>query len=443
MTDARVGTDAKDTPAAGSSTESAAALGRYRTGLRKQRLVYFSVVGAIVVALVVTVAVAWSRGEVANTTLHTVGKAPSNLAIATPTAGAQRAWSTPDRAALGNPRDGGTVVVWGRHTVRGVDARTGRQTWSYSRSNRTVCAALQSAGTTVAVYRVKGNCDELTALSSGTGNRQWTRTLDQDGQPINGTPSFQMLSYTMLVTTSSFVYAIDPGSGINRWTYGRFGCTIHSAVLGSAGALISQTCTDPRCGALKFCGRGPQLLLRNGTDGVDDKTKNPTNYDKILWNRIGITDVPVSADGVVSALNPSSGSLDLFTADKGRLNGAVTLSPRPGTTGAITSASAAGPEIATVRGVAAVVNGSAGRAVWSRSVTAPLTAVPSVDSADLTLSDAVVTVPTSTGAAVLEGLTGRTVHRITLSPRPASGSSIYPLGSGQLVVGPSGTAAYR
>ena len=434
MTDARVDSDVR---------ESGAALDRYRTALRKQRLVYFGVVGAIVVALVITVAVAWARGEAANTTLHTVARPPANLTVGEPAASATSVWHTTDRVAIGSPRFGGTVVVYGRHTVRGLDARTGTQTWSYSRSNRVVCAALQSAGTTVAVYRVGGNCDELTALASDTGKRRWTRTLDQDGQPVNGRASYQVLPYSLVVSTSSFVYVIDPGSGYNRWTYGRYGCAINGVALGSTGALISQTCTNPRCAGLKFCGRGPQLLLRDANAGVDDKTKNPSNYDQLKWNLIGNTDVPVSADGVVAALNTTTRSLDLFDPAKGRSTGAVTLSPTPAGSGSVSAVSAGGPELVTVRGVAAALSAQTGPATWSRAVPAPLTAVPLTDSGDLSLGTARVTVPTPTGAAVLDGSSGRVVRSVTLSPRPAAGSTIYPLGTGQLVSGPAGTVAYR
>ena len=410
---------------------------------------YFPVVGTIVVALIVTVAVAWARGEAGNTTLHTVAKPPASLAIATPAASAQVAWRTNDRAAIGNPRYQGTVVVYGKHAVRGLDARTGSQTWSYTRSNRSVCAAAQTTytdahsrthGATIAVYRVGGNCDEVTALASGTGRRIWTRTLDEDGQPLNGTPSFQVTSSTFVATTSSVSYSIDASSGIDRWVYSRYGCTIERVVPGASGALISQTCTNPRCSGLKFCGRGPQLLLRGNTAASDDNKSNP---DQIIWNLIGNTDVPVSADSTVSALNTTTRSLSLFDATTGKANGSTVLTPAPATAGVITALAAGSSELATVRGVAAALGGDPGRPAWSLAVSAPLTAVPVMDSADLTLDNARVTVPSSTGAAVLDANTGRVVRQVTLSPRPAAGSSIFPLGTGQLAAGAGGTVAYR
>ena len=425
--------------------ESDAALTRYRTRLRRQRLVYFSVVGAVVLALIVTVTVAWDRGEVANTSLHTVTSPPATLPIAAPAAAPRFAWRTSDRAALGNPRVGGTVVVYSAHTVRGLDARTGKQTWSYTRSNRTVCSAVQAQGRTVASYELNGNCDELTGLDSRTGKRVWTRTLDEDGRPLYGHPSYQVMGDTVMITSPSVIYTIVVDGtypGYDRWIYSRFGCTIEHAVLGTAGALISQTCTNPHCTGIKFCGRGPQLLLRDGNLGVDDKTKNPTNFDHIIWNLIGNAGVPVSADGVLSALNPTTHSLDLFTATRGGSAGSVPLSPEPTSAGSATAAAVSDYELVSVGGVAAVLVGS-GSPAWTREVSAPPTAVPVRDSDDLISGAARITVPTATGAAVLDGATGRVLQQVTLSPAPRAGASIYPLGTGQLAVGAAGTVAYR
>ena len=430
-----------DPPVSGSD----AALHRYRARLRRQRLVYFSVIGVVVLALAVAVTVVWERGEVANTTLHTVAKPPAALPVATPAAAAQVRWRTSDRAAYGDPSYAGTVVVHGKHTVRGIDARTGTQTWSYTRSDRTVCAAVLAAGRVVASYEVNGNCDELTGLDARTGRRVWTRTLDENGQPLSGHPSYQVMGDVVMITSRSVIYTIVVDGtypGYDRWVYSRFGCTIQNAVLGTAGALISQTCTDPRCTGLKFCGRGPQLLLRS-SDPADDKSKNPSNFDHVYWNLIGNTDVPVSADGALSALNTSSHTLALFAAATGRSTGSVQLSPSPTSGADATAATVGDDELVSVGGVAAALDGQPGRTLWSRAVTAPATAVPVGDATDLTTGNARITVPTSSGAAVLDANTGQVTAQITLTPAPATGSSIYPLGAGQLTVGTSGTVAYR
>jgi outer membrane protein assembly factor BamB len=420
--------------------DSTAALTRYARSMHRQRLIYLGVVALVVVALAVGVSIAWSHGEVANTTLHTVPKAPSSLAIGSPTQSPQVAWRTSDRAAIGTPQRGGTVVVYSNRTVRGVDARTGAQTWSYTRTNRTVCSAAQIAGTTIAIYELHGNCDEVTALDSGTGTRKWTRTLDFDGQPLNGHPTYQMLSYTLMITSPSVIYALDPSSGYNRWTYSRYGCTIEHAALGSEGALISQNCTNPKCGKLKFCGRGPQLLMRNGIDGTDDKSE--TNPDRIKWNVLGDTDIPVSADALVSALNTTTRSLDVLDPKTGKPRGPVTISPAPPALSPITAVSASGNEVIWIGGVAYAVRPNATTPDWSAATPGPPTVVSTTGEDNPTLPTARVTVPSSDGIRILDGNTGQTAQSFAVPP-PEPGSLVYPLGNGFLVAAPSATVAYK
>ena len=286
-----------------------------------------------------------------------------------------------------------------------------------------------------------GNCDELTALQSGTGKRRWTPTLDFDGQPLNGHPSYQVISYTVMVTTPSVIYAIDPGSGYNRWIYSRYGCSIRGAVLGTAGALISQNCTHPQCLAQKFCARGRQLLLRDGVNGIDDKDK--VNPDRIHWNLVGTTDVPVSADAVVGALNPTMHALDVYNADKGRPVSAATLVPVPAGGDPSTAASLSGPELLWLDGTTYLVRPGADRADWAYASTGPPTAVPVGSETVLSETTALITVTTPTGARELDTSSGRTLSTVTLSPAPPQGSAAYPVGSGLLVAAGSGTVLYR
>lgn len=432
-------------PSAAATSESEsgsdAALARYAASMRRPRAVYAAVLAVIVLALGVVAVVAYEHGEIAHTTLHTAASAPPALTDTRPAATETSLWHTGDHTAIGAPQWGGTVVVYGGHTVRGLDARTGRQTWAYTRTDRTVCAAVQTAGTTVAFYEVHGNCDEVTALRSGTGKRRWTRTLDFNGQPLNGHPSYQVLSYTVMVTTPSVIYALDPGSGYNRWIFGRYGCTIRGAVLGTAGALISQNCTNPRCQTEKYCARGPQLLLRDGVNGRDDNSK--VNPDRIHWNLVGNTDFPVSADDVIGALNPTTRALDAYRADKGRPASTVALVPAPGDTTVSTATTLAGPELLWLGGVTYVVRAGADRADWAYPSDGPPTAVPAGRSGVLSESTALLTVTTAQGARVLDVQSGRITATATLTPAPPRGSIAYPLGSGLLVAAGSGTTAYR
>src|SRR4051812_34347150 len=144
--------------------QSQAALARYGQRMRRASLIYFGVVAAIVAALVITVVVVWSRGEAAHADLQTVGSAPPALALDSPTATPQLAWKTSDRLAIGTPQAGGTVITYSAHTVGGRDARTGARTWSYTRSDRRTCTAIQVSNVTVAVFANHGNCDQLDAF---------------------------------------------------------------------------------------------------------------------------------------------------------------------------------------------------------------------------------------------------------------------------------------
>lgn len=415
-------------------------IARYRMRMRRARLVYLAVLSVIVVVIGVGVAVAWTTGEIGHVALRTVRSSPAALQMATPSKPQQVAWRTTNRAAIGNPQWRGTVVTYSSHTVRGRDARTGKQTWSYTRTDRSVCTAMQTAGTTVAVYAENGNCDELTALNSSTGARKWTRTLDEDGKPVNGTPTtYQVLSYTVLIGTPQVIYAIDPGSGIDRWTWYHYGCTVHHVVLGSAGALISQTCSKAQnCDGHTMCGPGPQLLLRDGSAGYDDNSdKNP---DQVLWNRFGDTDIPASADSLISALNPSRSELDTYAAKHGGRTGSVPLQPAPAALGRIVATPTDPAEVIWIGGHTYAVND--GAVQWSARTDAPPTVRSPTGNDVPLLASARVTAPLAGQIAWLSGRTGRVRERF---PAPASGpgTSVQPLGTGFLVAAPSGTVAYR
>lgn len=430
----------RDEPA-GAPADGGAALGRYVARMRRARLIYAGVLAALLAVVGVGVGIAWSHGEIAHVTLHTVPSAPRSLPVGAPSPNLQQTWRTGDRAAIGTPQWGGTVVVWSAHTVRGLDARTGRQTWSYTRTDRTVCTAAQAAGTTIAVYRNGGNCDEVTALDSATGARSWTRTLDEDGKPINGSPDYQVLASTFVVYTPASIYAIDPGSGIDRWTFHHYGCTIEHVVVGSGGALISQKCSSAEdCAGLKFCGPGPQLLLRDAFAGYDDNSK--TNPDQIQWNHLGNADVPVSADQLVSALSPATHALDIFSAAKGTPIASIRLRPQPASVRNATAVDATTHEVVSIGGTIYAVNVDNHRISWVAHATGPATVVP-VGGADVSsLATARVSVPSAGGIRIVDGKTGRTARTYAV-PAPPHGSTVYPLGTGFLVAAADATVAYR
>jgi outer membrane protein assembly factor BamB len=262
-----------------------------------------------------------------------------------------------------------------------------------------------------------------------------------DGMPVNGAPVFSATEQgtpTLLVRTKAAVYALDPASGYNRWTYTRYGCDITGAALGTAGGLISQTCSRAvRCGKLKFCGVGPQLfLLPNGFDR-DDSMKD-TNPDHLIWNKIGVRATPVSADALVSAL--SGTRLIHYDAQTGATKATTALSAPAGST-PITATAAGDTELITVGGRLYAVDPAAATPRW----TVPVSGVPSIVAADGSGAPALatmrVTVPTASGAATLDATTGR-VRSTSSFTAPPHGAGLRPLGSGYLVTASGSTTAF-
>lgn len=438
-------TDAQQ-PVARSASD--VALAGHAARMRKQGRIYAAVIAAIVVIGAVVVGFVWVRGEVHNTVLHTAAQPAPSLPIGPPASALTQAWRTSDRAALGAPVWDGTVVTYAKHVVRGRDARTGAVTWSYLRSDRSTCAATQSNGTTVAIFRVNGNCDEVTALDSTTGARRWTRTLDMDGHPVNGTPVITATPYTVLVRTPSVVYALAPDSGYDRWEFHPDSCTVQGAVVGDAGALISQTCHAPDCSQVRkgLCGDGVQLLLRDAYCGYQDtsdpcRDKDSDNPNQVIWNNLGDSDVPVSAGVVVSALNRTTRALDVLGSSDGHTVTSATLVPAPASVTDVQAALTNDGVLVTASGTTHFVRTN-GAVAWSAAtVGIPTVTAPNGTDWPAHAEDARVTVPATGALRTVDALSG-VVRANSVVPVPA-GSSAVPLGSGFLVFGDFGTVAYR
>jgi outer membrane protein assembly factor BamB len=438
------------------SSRSQAALEEYRTRLRPWRIAYAVGIAVVVIVALVAVKIAYNHGEISHVKLRTAAKAAPSVALTGPSATLTPAWTSSDHTAIGTPYWGGTVITYSQHSVDGRDALTGAMRWSYTRSDRNVCTAAQIQGLTVAVFALAGNCDEVTTLDSGTGQRKWTRTLDEDSSTNNhevqGHPTYAVGQYTFMITTPNVIYAIDPVSSYDRWIFSQSGCRINSAVLGTAGALISQTCTAPKCSGLKFCGRGQQLLLRDPTAGQnDDSSKNEGNPDQIKWNLIGNTSTPVSADSVtttstppaagtvISAAPAGSSQLDILDATKGKTLSTLTLKAPLDSTP--TASAATHAELIHTGGFTYAVSATQPDLLWS----APTIALPTVTTPDgeatPDLPGAFVAVPTTAGVDLLDGATGSVVKSYPVAA-PPSGSQVYAFGTGFVVAG-SSTAVYR
>jgi PQQ-like domain len=417
------------------------ALERYGRRMRSGRKLYFAVIAAVTLAVGLTAGFVWLGGEAAHTHLTTVASAPPSVALQTPSVALRQVWQSPDRTALGTPYWGGTVVTYSTDSVRGRSASTGAITWSYTRTDRTVCQAIQNQGVTVAIFEHNGNCDQVTALDSGTGERRWTRTLDkaeQDSQPVNGIPSISVSQFAIMITTPSVIYALDPAGGLDRWVYHPKSCTIQGAVIGTDGALISQTCAHPDCAGLKFCGTGPQLLLRDASAGRNEDTKD--NPDQIKWNLIGKTAVPASADKLISAVEPAVGQLEVFNVAKGTTISHLDLSGGLGLNTPITAVATDSAEVIWIAGTTYAVDANGLAFLW----TAPTTVAPTVTASSGTqagtpdLRSSIIAAAAPSGIAVLDPTTGEP-SRVYPVAVPARGGRVYPFGTGFVVAGASTT----
>lgn len=413
--------------------QSREALARYARTMRVPRRFYVGTLVLAGIAIMVLVRVAWSRGEIAHTTLVTAPTPAPAVALQTPSTVLQRAWTRGEHAAAGTPYWGGTVITFSTDGVRGRNARTGATTWSYTRTDRTLCQVIQDRGVTVAVFELHGNCDQVTALDSTTGARRWTRTLDEDGAPLNGHPTYSVTADTIMLTTAPLIYAIDPLSGLDRWVYQPARCTISAAVLGSGGALISQRCTTPPCDGLDFCDSGPQLLLRDATAARTDDQAHKTNPDQIKWNLVGSTAVPASADQILTAVDRTANKLEILAPRDGSVRATLPLRAGPPDT-QVTQVATSQSELVWIDGVTYALGLSDDRLLWTRLTRgAPTSVTPST----------LITVADSGGGLVLlDPSTGTTTRTFPEAAPVTTGARAYQFGSG-FVVAEGATTVYR
>ena len=442
--------DAETQHEAPAPSASEQALQRYTARMRRARMIYGGVIGVVVAALVAVVAVLWSNSEVAHVTVHTVADGPPPVTLAATAPVQRQVWQSADRTAIGTPYWLGTVVTFSAHTVQGRNGLTGAPTWSYTRSDRSTCQVIQDQGTTIAIFRQKGRCDEVTGLDSTTGQRKWTRTLDEDAKPIVTDPVYTVTPFTIMLTTPTAIYAFDPGSGLDRWIYAPKSCSISAAALGTIGALISQTCTNANCSGLKYCGNGPQLVLRDPTNSHSDEDAQKANPDQIKWIALGNTDVPVSGDQLITAVDPSGGTLDVFDSGKGTVLARLPLGAgtNPHRSRAIATDHA---EVIWIDNTLVAVDFTSHAALWSAAAGQPPTLAPAPGRPSNTtaLTDSQIVVPTESGVRLLAGATGRTVCsspgedcRTQVIPVPgAPAGQAYRFGTGFVLAGAGTTVS--
>jgi hypothetical protein len=438
--------EAPPVPSPPRNLASEAALERYAKRMRPLRRIYAAALAVVAIAVVIFVVVAYDRGEISHATLHTVAKAPSNIALQAAAPTQKQVWTSGDTTAIGTPYYEGTIITHNRHTVRGRNAVTGKQTWSYTRTDRDVCTAVQTEGVTVAVFKLHGDCDELTAVDSGTGKRLWERTLDKDGAVFDGPATYSVLPGNILFVSATSIYAISTSGttdsnngGLDYWVFHHPGCTIKSAVLGAGGALISQTCTHEKCDGAKFCGNGTQLLLRDGYKGTDDDDKtNKNNPDQIVWNLRGSDLIPTSAGRVITARPAAGGALTVYDAKTGKTAASLTLTGSSGSSVTSAFASALDADLISIGSRTYAVEAGKTAFTWQAATTTGATITATSANSSPTLTSGRIAAGAATGIAELDGKTGRASATYAVTA-PSAASLVYPYGTGFLVAGPTTT----
>ena len=414
--------------------------------MRRLRILYAAGITAVVLAALVIVKIAYVHGEISHVSLHTVTDPPAAVALTSPASTLGKTWSSTDATALGVPYSAGTVVTHDEHTVRGRDARTGAQTWTYTRTDRSVCTAMQADSRdgpiTVAVYSLHGDCDEVTALDSRTGARKWTRTLFEDTALFRGPATFAVTPGTLgtngqsayfYFVSSTSIYMID-STGYLGWTFHHVGCTIGSAVVGTSGVLVSQTCKGEDCNGTKLCGNGVQLLLRDATASrnEDDKTNN-NNPDQVTWNDFGSALVPTSAGRTVTARDSDGSSLHLFD-DKGKQAGQIALDGAPGRSAQAVTTTFADGDLIWLDGRTYALDDNSTSVRWTAQTRGAPVPTEVTDAGAATLGASTVAVATTDGVAFLAAGTGKQTSGYPTG-EPAVGTLPYRLGAGFVLSG--------
>ncbi|SDP42429.1 hypothetical protein SAMN04515671_4167 [Nakamurella panacisegetis] len=228
---------------------------------RPRRLRDRAIAVGLALAVVAIGFVVYSSSDIANTSLHTTS--PSNgpsgawsaATIPSPTSNVPTAltqqWIAPTDPTLGAVASAsGVVVTTNKTTMVARDAYTGVQRWSYSRSNRTLCAVgsgdvgptdMGSSGSVAGiatVYEENGFCSQVTTFDPVTGARGDVRTSpnERQGALAFGGPYAGWLGPDRIeVWRFDLVRTIQYGNQINPPKAGqsRLGCTFTDLALAS------------------------------------------------------------------------------------------------------------------------------------------------------------------------------------------------------------------
>jgi outer membrane protein assembly factor BamB len=368
---------------------------------------------AATVVLAVVVALLWRGSDAAATTSTTAH--PAAPLTGSPAAAVSRAWSADGAAVPGALVTHGRVVVAAGHGVRALDAVTGRQAWTYERTNARLCGLAVADGYAVAVFQVPhetGRCDQAVALDVDTGVRAWTRN-------VNFSPDVALLGLDRTPQASGSVVAenptglvdVDPVGDNIRWRYhAPAGCRLSEVTPGSAGIAFLQRCP----------GSPPQLRLVDSVGGG------------VRWTRaLGADAAPQIAgtDGVVTLAEGRT--LSVLAADDGTPRATL---PLPAAVTDAAEFSADGTAVVSAGGAVTAVDPHTGGQVWQ--VPARGTAGP------VATDDALVVVPEDGALVTRAATTGAERRRWTVTGLPA-GAEVAVAGPVVVVRSPGRVAGYR
>lgn len=370
--------------------------------------IYAAVLALVALAVVLAVRTAYARGELTHVSSHSA-PAPAPIPTGSTADALARTWHSADRPAAGTPVHDGVVVSHDDHSVRGLDARTGKTRWHYTRSDQTICSVLQQDASTIAIYNRHGNCDQVTGFVTATGAVKWLRTLTDNGI----TEAASAPNVVMTVARHS-VHVFDNAGGLDRWNWvAPDRCSVNRALAGSQGVLISTT-----------CGSEHRLVLRGLTS------------DELKWSvTVPQAMTPVAASAFVGALDPSTGMLHSYSADKGEegrsgrlaapaeLSAALDRLPRAAT--AVDGFAATGEPLEVLWLGRLHVLAESGTITWSAPAAGPATVLDS----DVLAPAGDSTVKRYTGAA------GRVAASVRMSPALTGAVRVFPVGNGLLVAG--------
>lgn len=275
-------TDGAPPTAAGAASRTKPATSRFAARRRRDRIV-----AAVITVLVVLIGtVLYLTSDIRATHPSVAPDRPPIAAMQTVPEALVTAWQQPIDPELGvavSPF--GTVAIADRHSVVGRSAEAGAVVWSYTRSNRDVCAIGSGDTTTgdvkstdsvrgiMAMYARNGMCQEMATFNPITGEVLYQRTAPNKipGTLVFGGPYAAWMSSDLLeIWRGSLVRTFQYGNQPTPKSAGteHLGCTFIDAATGR-----------DQFGTIEHCAsKGPNArIVLNWTDPHHEKPDDWTD----------------------------------------------------------------------------------------------------------------------------------------------------------------------